>query len=166
MIRPYREEDFQYLGQWVTDADLLLRFSGPAWTFPLTEEQIRSHQQQYPCKRLYVGCDAREIPFAIGELIWNEEDSPRLGRILIGDPGQRGKGTGTAFVKELILEFIRLHNPKEICLYVLEGNEAAARCYRKLGFQFDQVEPKRILYNGSEMRMFRMTLDLDKNPLR
>jgi len=160
MIRKYRTEDFRYLSRWVTDADLLLQFAGPTWTFPLTEEQVETYRAGHPFKCLYVGCNEEDVPFAIGELIWNEEHAPRLGRILIGDTGSRGKGIGTAFVGELIAEFIRLQDPGNICLYVLEGNASAIRCYEKLGFVFDRSEPKRVMHTGTEKIMFRMTLDL------
>ena len=161
MIRNYTPDDFPYLQQWITDADLLFLFSGPDWTFPLTEEQIRNHQLKYRDKRLYVGCDARGIPYAIGELIWNEPDSPRLGRLLIGDPGERGKGRGSGFIQELIAEFVRFLNPPEICLFVFEGNIPAIRCYEKLGFRSAPGEPKIVVVNGEEKRMHKMILSLE-----
>ncbi len=160
MIRKYTPEDFKYLATWVTDAELLLMFSGPEWRFPLTPEQIENHQRKYPFKQLYIGCNEKELPYAIGELIWNEPNSPRLGRLLIGDQSQRGKGLGVAFIKELIEECRRVLAPENICLFVFDENISAIKCYEKLGFTYDAADPVIVSLDEKEYKMLKMNLQL------
>lgn len=162
MIRKYQHpEDFRYFTEWVTDATLLALFSGPEWKFPLTEEQIENHRSKNPFKQLYLGCDDSGKPYAIGELIWNEPDSPRLGRLLIGEADQRSKGLGKIFIRELIEEFKRFLDPPCVSLFVLEDNVRAVRCYEHLGFQSDDL-PRKLTIDGKERMMLKMNLELKK----
>lgn len=160
MIRKYEPQDFKYLNSWIPDAELLLMFSGPLWTFPLTPEQIEKHQEKFPFKQLYVGLTAENTPYAIGELIWNEPNSPRLGRLLIGDPNQRGKGLGTVFIRELMDEFIKQLNPETICLFVFDENISAIKCYEKIGFKSDPTQLDIARLNGKEYPMRKMVYEV------
>jgi RimJ/RimL family protein N-acetyltransferase len=158
MIRKYREDDFPLLESWVTDADLLFQFAGPGWSFPLTMEQIKKHQSEFPFKQLYIGYE-NQAAYGIGEIITNEPHSPRIGRLLIGDPAQRGKGLGESLLKELIAECIRLYDPVSICLFVLDSNYEAIRCYEKAGFTKSDEEIPDLLFNQFPARIIKMVLD-------
>lgn len=139
MLRPYTPSDFQLLNSWITDADLLLKFSGPDWQFPLTETVLNEHIQKHPDRYMYIGCTDAGEPYAIGQIITNEDNAPRLGRLLVGESTMRGKGLGSQFVKELLIECQRITQTKEIYLYVDQENSQAIKCYEKCGFKFDTV---------------------------
>ena len=160
MIRKYTEEDFFLLQSWITDATTLFQVAGSSWTYPLTPTQINRHRLDHPHKQLYIGYDQRNEPVAIGEIITNDEHSPRLGRILVGDQAKRGKGLGERFVRELVDECVRLYNPRNICLFVLESNVSAANCYKKIGFQFtDEAIPDMVFHDRS-FRVLKMVMNL------
>ncbi|MES2618248.1 MAG: GNAT family protein [Bacteroidota bacterium] len=133
MLRPYSHSDFELLNSWITDAELLLQFSGPDWQFPLTADVLNDHIQKHPDRYLYIGCTEDGEPFAFGQIITNEANAPRLGRLLV-DANMRGKGMGTQFVKELLIECQRITASPEIYLFVDELNLQAIRCYEKNGF--------------------------------
>lgn len=158
-LRKYTSADFEYLSSWVSDADLLFQFAGPDWSFPLTEEQLVSYQQKFPFKQFYIGLQ-NEIPFAFGELIWNEPVSPRLGRLLIGGEAKRGKGLGQQFIKILITECITLFNPKAIHLFVLENNKQAIACYLKCGFSIVDAPEFTLPYKNQNLNVVQMTLQV------
>ncbi|MGZ5244596.1 MAG: hypothetical protein ACXWD4_11795, partial [Bacteroidia bacterium] len=46
------------------------------------------------------------------EIITNEANAPRLGRLLVGAPQMRGKGLGQQFISELIDECVKLFQQK------------------------------------------------------
>jgi RimJ/RimL family protein N-acetyltransferase len=136
MLRIYSDDDFHYLQEWVTDASILFRFSGPDWQFPLTREVLNAYIAAHPQRQFYMGISATGVPFAFGEIIGGDAFSPRLGRLLIGEEAQRGKGLGQLFVKALIAECIERIHPPEIYLYVFEDNTVGINCYKKCGFEF------------------------------
>lgn len=158
MIRKYQSTDFPWLLQWVTDPKSLFTFAGPSWIFPITNEQVITHQQKYPGKQLYVGIDENNAPVAIGEIITNEEHAPRLGRLLVGDPAKRGLGLGEKFIRELVETCIRLYQPKDICLFVLEENTIAIRTYLKLGFRISEEKITEMVFDNQPYPVLKMVL--------
>ncbi|MBZ5855965.1 GNAT family N-acetyltransferase [Flavihumibacter profundi] len=150
MIRKYQPDDFHILEKWVQDPKLLFTFAGPSWSFPITQQQVAAHQEKFPNKQLYIGLNDLGDPIAIGEIITDEPHSPRLGRLLVGDPALRGKGIGEKFIRELIAECVRLNQIDNICLFVLEENQSAISLYKKIGFIFSEEKiPDMILENQS-----------------
>ncbi len=160
MIKKYEDTDFKLLTDWVTDDDLLFQFSGPDWTFPITKEQIRNHQLKFPFRQLYVGYNANCEAYALGEIITNEQDAPRLGRLLIGNPSLRGKGLGQVFIGELIEECSKLHSPEQIHLFVYEHNLQAIKCYERLGFRFNNDGGRILVKDEKEVKVLKMTLEV------
>lgn len=135
MLRKYTEADFELLSNWITDAEIQFRFSGPDWQYPLTREVLDEYMASHPQRQFYISSLESDEPYAFGEIINGDANSPRLGRLLVKE-GHRGKGLGQLFVKELLVECIRVLQPKEIYLYVFENNIAGIRCYEKCGFEF------------------------------
>ena len=166
MIRKYEPADFKYLESWVPDAALLFQFSGPDWSFPLTAEQVEKHRAADPQRCMYVGLSTENEPFAIGEIIWNQPGATRLGRILIGDTQQRGRGLGTLFVQELLNETISALQPEKVFLYVLEGNAGAIRCYEKIGFRFVESGTRLLPFQGKDWQMFQMVYTIPQRQLK
>lgn len=136
MIKPYDSTDFGLIESWVTDAELLLQFSGTDFSYPLTEQQIQAYQAKYPERSFYIGYTVDGLPFAFGEIIPQESGYPRLARILIGEASQRGQGLGRCFIKMLQEECKRVYATDTVELFVWEKNYAAIKCYESVGFVF------------------------------
>lgn len=160
MIRKYRDDDFPFLEQWVSNDALLFQFAGPSWSYPITREQILAHQLDHPNKQLYVALNDTGQPIAIGELIHGEIHSPRLGRLLVGDPNLRGQGIGRKFMMDLIEECRTLHHPQEICLFVLASNRKAYSLYRRIGFVDSTAAIPDMEWKGEKFPVIKMVLDL------
>lgn len=157
MLKEYSRDDFGLLRQWITDADLLLQFSGPDWTYPLTPEQLEPQLVKYPDRIFYIGYDEKNEPYAFGQLIMNEAHAPRLGRLLIGEASRRGGGLGQVFVRELITKCIKLQPGMDIHLFVEEHNTGAIYCYKKVGFNFTEEDPFIMKTPDREMKILKMT---------
>jgi len=156
MLREFTLNDFVLLESWITDADILFRFSGPDWQFPLSRELLENYMLNHPFRQFYIGLSDDGEPYAFGEIISNEQHAPRLGRLLIGNAEQRGKGLGQKFVKELLHECIKIHQPDEIYLFVFEDNDIGIQCYLKSGFTFREEAYFRLNYQGQEVKVLKM----------
>jgi RimJ/RimL family protein N-acetyltransferase len=110
-----------------------MQFAGPEFIFPLTEEQIEKSLSDK--NRIAFRVLNRNTDFTIGHCeIYFKEDFANLGRILIMDESQRGKGIGEQIVR-LLLEFISENSPqKRVELNVFDFNIGAVKCYEKVGF--------------------------------
>jgi RimJ/RimL family protein N-acetyltransferase len=134
-LTKYSPVYFNFLSKWITSPDLLFQFAGTTFSYPITENQIANYQQENPDRSFYIGLND-DKPVAFGEIIPQENHIPRLGRLLIGNPDERGKGFGTSFIHLLLEECQRNFQTKTVELFVLEDNIPAIKCYQKIGFQF------------------------------
>lgn len=157
-LRKYQASDFALLAQWVTSPALLFQFAGIDFTYPLTLEQLDHYQSTYPDRLFYIACLPNNEPLAFGEISPQDNNVPRLGRLLVGDTTKRGKGLGAIFVQLLVNECVKLYNCSFIELYVLTSNAQAIRCYEKIGFRYvpnasSQLVVKAVTFIIDKMRL-------------
>lgn len=156
MLKPYDSSHFKLVESWVTDADLLLQFSGTDFSFPLTEQQIIEYRSLHPDRHFYIGYTFDELPVAFGEIIQQERGYPRLARILIGKPTLRGQGLGRYFIGLLLEECKRLYSTDIVELFTWEKNYAAIKCYEAVGFKFLPEKCKVMVHNGASYSIHKM----------
>lgn len=156
MIRLYTPNDFETLNGWVTDPEILLQFSGTDFTFPITEQQIINYQSRNPDRTFYLGIGDDGNPYGFGEIIPQENDIPRLGRLLIGDPKRRGCGLGATFVEDLVGECKVLFGCNSVELYVWDQNRNAISCYAKVGFQYLKEKQLTMIHQGRQFDIYKM----------
>lgn len=75
---------------------------------------------------------------AIGHVSLAEIDrsrrSLRLGRVIVGDPAQRGQGVGRAIVTRAVAQAFEALGVNRVWTSVPSDNEAALRCFESAGF--------------------------------
>ena len=144
----------------IKNAKDLMQFGGPEFTFPLTEEQIDKtlSDQNRIAFRVANTSDGRTLGHCE---IYFKDDSAKLGRILIIDEKQRGKGIGEKMVI-LLLQFIR-ENRKErnIELNVFDFNVGAIKCYEKVGFSTNPDKKMIREVDGETWMALNMVLNLE-----
>ncbi|PKF73902.1 GNAT family N-acetyltransferase [Chryseobacterium sp. PMSZPI] len=135
-LQAFNIEDAQTLISKITDERMLLQFAGPMYHFPLTEDQLEEDLSN-PDRRLFKIVD-QSNGNAIGHAqIFLKEETFLLGRILIWDDNNRGKGYGKKVMKEL-LKYGFSHFDKDTAeLNVYDWNVGAIECYKKVGFTID-----------------------------
>lgn len=143
---------------WVDSAEMLMQFAGPAFTFPLTKEQLDQSLSDKN-RHAYVVIDAA-TGNAIGHAeIYTGESCAFFGRILIADVNARGKGTGTEIVKRLLdIAFGEL-GQQMVMLNVFDWNTGAIKCYEKTGFTIDAGKTAERHVNGKTWKVLRMKTD-------
>ena len=162
-ITTYSPAYFDFLSRWITSPDLLFQFAGTEFSYPITEEQLACYQQRKPDRYFYVGLGAAKEALAFGEIIPQENQIPRIGRLLIGNPADRGKGYGTSFIHLLLAKCQALFQTKTAELFVLEDNLPAIKCYQKIGFEFLPNQSWTVNHNQHDYLLHKMTYTF-KNP--
>ncbi|MWB93538.1 GNAT family N-acetyltransferase [Flavobacterium sp. GA093] len=146
----------------IKNAKDLMQFGGPEFTFPLTEEQINKTLSDK--KRIAFRVVNAFDESTVGHCeIYFKDDSAKLGRILIIDEKQRGKGIGEQIVV-LLLQFI-LENRKErnVELNVFDFNIGAIKCYEKVGFNINPDKKLTRKVDDEIWTAINMTIDLNWN---
>lgn len=134
-LHPFTIEDAPLLISKIKDERMLLQFAGPAYRFPLTVEQLEKDLSDENRTLFKITDQSGQI---IGHAqIFLKEKTFLLGRILIWDENNRGKGYGKKVMYEL-LRYGFSHFDRETAeLNVYDWNTGAIECYRKVGFTFD-----------------------------
>jgi len=144
ILRPFGRADFARLIGWVPSAEFLVQWSGPKFSWPLDEAQLDAYAAEAaPAadavgrRLIYSAADAASGE-VFGHIELNEIDpyerSATIARVLIGPPELRGTGLGAAMVlaaMRIAFEDLGLHRLE---IRAFDFNEAALRCYRRLGF--------------------------------
>lgn len=147
-LLPFTPAHANTLISWIHQEEEMVLFAGPlVFTWPLTVPQVETYLQD-ASRRAYVAVspDSQEL-IGMGEIYHEPGKSPRLCRILIGNPAYRGKGVGQQIVDGLLVEAFADKTVEAVMLYVYDFNTSAIRCYEKCGFTINPDAPQRTGWN-------------------
>jgi ribosomal protein S18 acetylase RimI-like enzyme len=140
-LQSFRASELRDLMSWFPDRTSCQTWGGLQFRFPFTEETFRE--------------DAKVQTLATWSLINSDgtfcafgQYYPRLGRCHLGRlavaPALRGRGIGRTLVQEIARRGLNDLGVDYCSLFVLPGNERAARLYSRLGFSaqpYPEPEP-------------------------
>jgi RimJ/RimL family protein N-acetyltransferase len=134
-LRPLREDDFPRLIEAIPSADALLQWAGPGFEYPLTRDQLLAYVRSAgDSKQILAATDSAGEMIGMAELtILRQHDLGLIGRVLVL-PAVRGRGFGTALMREVVRLGFDVLNLHRLQLAVFDFNQAAIRCYERIGF--------------------------------
>lgn len=135
-LQIFKAKDAPELISKIKDKRSLLQFAGPAYHFPLTKEQLEDDLKNEN-RFMFRVFDTSEHNVIGHAQIFLKENTFLLGRILIWDENNRGKGYGKKIVQELLKYGFSHLDRKTAELNVYDWNTGAIECYRKVGFEID-----------------------------
>ena len=157
-LEKFDPHGYDLLLSWVDSAESLMQFAGPTFTYPLTREQLDkslSDENRLPFKLVGTGSE-KMIGYAE---IYLTPESAYLGRIIIGDPLDRGKGLGRQLVTLLVTYAFTVLAQAKVQLIVFEWNTGAIRCYEKAGFKRNLGKKVERSINGKTWTAVNMSMD-------
>lgn len=135
-LRDFAEQDIPFLFRAVDSADALLQWAGPGFRWPLDEEQLREYleRSREPDVLAWSAVADAAVVGHVQLVVDRAHEVGYVGRVLV-DAAQRGRGIGTTVMREVVrrgFDELRLHR---LALNVFDFNEAAVRCYERVGFR-------------------------------
>jgi len=131
-IQSARLEHVREIMAWFPDEQSCVQWGGPLMHFPLEEsrffEDIRWKKME---SRVTVADDRRVLGFG---QFYEKLGRCHLARLAVA-PELRGRGLGSTFISSLMIDGQDKLGTEEYSLFVLTGNQAAYKCYARLGFQ-------------------------------
>jgi RimJ/RimL family protein N-acetyltransferase len=157
--------DFQQLINWIDTEELLIKWSGSLFSFPLTirslewyikDSNIPHESDAFVYKA--VDTETGEVVghISLGGLSWKNR-SCRITRVLI-DPASQKKGFCQQITKAALkigFEELGMHR---IGLGVYNNNDAAVNCYLKSGFSIEGVSRDILWFNNEFLSMVEMAI--------
>lgn len=160
-LEKFEKKDYSELINSVKSAKDLMQFGGPEFSFPLTEEQIDktlSNKNRIAFRVANISNDN-----TIGHCeIYFYDGFAKLGRILIMDQNQRGKGIGEQMVTLLLQYIFENRKERNIELNVFDFNIGAQKCYEKVGFTLNPDKKYLREVDGETWTALNMVLDLEE----
>jgi RimJ/RimL family protein N-acetyltransferase len=143
----------------IKDEKMLLQFAGPAYHFPLTKEQLAQDLSNED--RTLFRVVETESAATIGHAqILLKEKTFLLGRILIWDENNRGKGYGKKLVRQLA-DYGFMHFDKDTAeLNVYDWNTGAIECYKKVGFEIDPTVMSEVHFESERWLSLNMKMSV------
>lgn len=165
ILKPFERSDFQQLINWIDTEELLIKWSGSLFSFPLTVESMEWYIQDtnvagvsdaFVFKAVDVDTGVVVGHISLGGLSWKNRSS-RISRVLVSpDAIQKGVCQQmTQAVLKIGFEELGLHR---IGLGVYENNKAALNCYLKSGLNIEGVSRDILWYNGEFLSMVEMAI--------
>ncbi len=156
-LQPFTPADFNRLIAWANTEEILVQFAGKNFSFPLTVEQLET----------YIN-DSNRFAFKAVDTTDNKVighceyyltgDVSKLGRVIIGDETDRGKGFGEQIIRQLIKFSFEHPTITMVELNVYDWNKAAIRCYEKVGFIINPNKKHVHEINGETWTAVNMTI--------
>ena len=163
-LRPFAADDIDRLIGWVPDADALMRWAGPRYSWPLTADQISRELVRAATTpetfKMFVARDA--AGHAVGHIEIGDIDRTHglahLMRVLVA-PSARGHGLGAAMVDAAVRQCFDALGLHRIELVVLDINRAAIGLYQRLGFTREGLSREaRVMPDGRRVGRLHMGL--------
>ncbi len=152
----FAKEHYDGLISWINNEEELMQFAGPAYTYPLTKRQLDDALKDEKRYAFSVFHKKKNIGHCE---IYLKESSIHLGRILIGDANNRGKGIGEEIVNELLDFGFRKFDRTVAELNVFDWNTRAIECYKKVGFSINPGNKMERFINNKVWTTINMKLE-------
>ncbi|MEX0335872.1 GNAT family N-acetyltransferase [Vibrio tubiashii] len=152
-FRPFTQQDYPLLIEWIDSSELNYLWGGPRFEFPLTVEQISEHclsSEVLPFVFEVNGVNAGYV-----ELFRVSDSHFRICRVYICF-GFRGQGVSKTMLTQLIELAQEKYNVSKLSLVVFEQNHAAKNSYASLGFYVTSEQSDVRLFEGKPWTLLGM----------
>lgn len=169
-LKYFEPSDFEQLISWSGDEAFLLQWAGVNFKYPLTKEQLEAYLEDAndivtSSKLIYKVVDSATNK-SIGHIsigaIDRENRSGRIGKVLLGDPGSRGKGYGEQMLLAILKVGFEDLKLQRITLGVFDYNLSALNCYKSVGFMEDKFIPNYIKIKDKSLNLIEMRIVEDE----
>lgn len=132
-LRPPCESDYDTLTSWIPDARSCLLWAGPQLIFPFSAVALPALLVEGIDTTCHVMCDAHRHLLGFGQIVYRQECSAHLARIIIAPPF-RNQGLAARLGTLLMAQAHRERTITHFTLNVFRDNLPAIKTYRNLGF--------------------------------
>ena len=152
-LEVFTGNDFEQLISWISSDELNYLWGGPAYSYPLTYEQIATHCNQSEVMPFIFKVAGQNAGFI--ELFHVSDKHYRICRVFISNE-YRGQGLSKEMVESVVVKAQADFGCEIISLAVFDHNVIAKNCYKSLGFNVVTTELGTRSYKGKEWDLVRM----------
>ena len=151
---PFKEGDIDELIKEINSRQLMMQWSGRAYSYPLTREQLKNYLEMEHKKGSYIYKAVDSVlNETVGHIALREIDYVHeLGRIsyVLVYKKHRGKGIANQIFNEILHFAFDELQLNRVSLGVFEFNKAAITCYESFGFKKEGIHRQVCKLNDDE----------------
>ena len=173
-LRIYNEQtDFTYIASWIQDERTHALWCANLLSYPLSKDEFHNYLKEqglkfnsqsrsdpYPKEKehdgAYVYADDRDRPMGFFVFTVNKQDQSGFLRFIMVDSTVRGRGYGGQMLGQLLQYAYENAGVAAVRLLVFDVNDAAMKCYRKLGFTVMDNTPANFPYQNETWKRYMM----------
>lgn len=158
----FTADHFEILKDEVPDAEFLMQWAGPKFTFPITWEQMKmqiedKHKFLFSAEIPGTGI-VGHIQFTILDYL---EKIAHIGSVLVFSK-YRNRGFGKDIMRQILDFGFNVCKMNELRLSVFDFNLNALKCYKNAGFKEYDIEENIREINGRRWNLIRMRIFRDE----
>lgn len=157
-LKPFQPSDFDDLIRWIDNEELLITIAGYDLTYPLDTSQLQAYLDDANSYSFRIEDSGTGRSVGHAEIRVMGNGLYKLDKVLIGEPGMRGKGTGLQVINELLAYSFENLGAAIVELNVFDWNTAGIRCYEKAGFTFNPDKHHTVSVKDKEWRVLNMII--------
>ena len=163
-LESFTPADFQQLIDWINSEELLTKWSGTLFSYPLTFESMKwyindtnvvNESDAFVYKAVDVETNETVGHISLGGLSWKNRSASR---VFVGNTSDQRRGICQHMTKAVLkigFEELGLHR---IGLGVYENNPGAIQCYKKCGLKIEGVSKDILWFNNEFLSMVEMAI--------
>ena len=168
-LRKFGETDISLLINWIQDARFMTQWARQQYQYPLDRAQLlksiertRSNRQTHFMFTAFRQDDGTAVGHIELMNIDYGSGSAKMGRVLIGQDIDRGKGLGSAMVAEALKYGFNILGLMEIKLEVFACNKPAMACFIRTGFSGYEFRENAQQFEDESWNLLMMKLSRHK----
>ena len=140
-LEAFGRQDFDRLIGWMTSPEEMMQWAGPIFHWPLDRAQLERYLEPAESpgaqRRIWRAVeDGETVGHVELNAIERTHRTTTLSRVMVR-PGLRGRGVGTAMVREALAVAFGELGLHRVDLFVFDFNAGAIACYERLGFRHE-----------------------------
>lgn len=165
ILQVFERKDFQQLIDWIDTNELLIKWSGSLFSFPLTFESLEwyindtnvvGESDAFVYKAVDSDTGKTVGHISLGGISWKNKSS-RISRVLVS-PVEKKKGICQQMMNAVLQIGFQQLGLHRITLGVYENNAEAINCYIKSGFIIEGISRDILLHNNEYLSLIEMSI--------
>lgn len=150
-LRQYSQTDFSSVEKWIDSERIHALWCASSIPYPMTAESFhalleKNARQWKDSAFLATENDGQPVGFFCYSI--NDSENSGFLRYVLLDPERRGQGLGTRMLKLALKYAFEITEVDFVQLCVFDANEAARRCYARIGFTERSLTENALTFRG------------------
>ena len=161
-IRPYKNQDYDTIAQWITDERIHALWCGNITPYPLEkkafEEMLQIVEAKYGDHPFVAETEDGQMA---GFFCFSQKENTNEGmfKFVVIDNTVRNRGYGCEMIRLAAKNAFETRQLDRVCLNVYSANPGAKKCYERAGFKEESYKENGIMFHTENWGMYHMILN-------